>query len=476
MSVSLRVFKNSTALSFSVLIERGISFILPLYVARILGREAWGDYSTAYAFILIGAAIAPVGLVGLLPRQIARDRHLTSKTLMNALVIGLGTSIVTAAAMILLTYQLNYPPQVEKLIVIGIALIIVPQTGAVLFEKVIQGLERMEWIVWVHLPSTIIRVVASIWLLEKGFGLNILFYILAIYYAINIVFYSYILRRHLYFFSKNLDFSEVRILFIQAMPFFFIISITEMFKQFDRLILSKLWDTDAVGIYSSGSMYTQLLYMLAPALMGALFPGLARTFIKDKVRFSYLVSWLFKLIALLMFPVMLFSVTFADSIIFLVFGEAYGPSIQVMQILTIGIVPTFLSRMMYRTILASDNERYAVFMSLAGNGANLLLNIILIPTLGVFGASLASLGTVIINFSQNFWIASRIVQFNYWQSFWKPLICIGFSVASYLLFLNNNRMFAFLLALAVFAVLIVITGTLNRTDLANFVGVRTEEE
>ena len=79
MNSSLRVFKNSTALSFSVLIERGIAFILPLYVARILGREAWGDYNTAYAFVLIGAANEILLLFSDMPKKPRRPFRLHQK-------------------------------------------------------------------------------------------------------------------------------------------------------------------------------------------------------------------------------------------------------------------------------------------------------------------------------------------------------------------------------------------------------------
>jgi O-antigen/teichoic acid export membrane protein len=146
-----------------------------------------------------------------------------------------------------------------------------------------------------------------------------------------------------------------------------------------------------------------------------------------------------------------------------------------MQLLALGIVPTFLSRMMYRAILASDNERYAVFVSLGGNGANLLLNILLIPRFGVLGASLASVGTVFVNFGQNFLYAARILKFDYWQSLWKPGLCMSLSVVSYFLALSYNRLVAFLLATAVFIIALWFSGTFGREDLVNFSAVRSEE-
>lgn len=474
MNTTRRVFKNSTALSLSVLLERGIAFILPWYVARVLGREAWGDFSTAYTFVLIGATLAPWGLVGLLPRQIARDPNEAPNALINGGFIGLVMSGVVSAFVLGLTRLLNYTPQVESLIFVGVITVILPQTEATLFETVIQGLERMEWIVYVRLPATILRVIISILLLNFNFNIGVLFYTLAIYYGLNCIFYLWIFSRHFEIRPFTLHIHTIRLLFIQAMPFFIIISVTETFKQVDRIFLSKLWDTDAVGIYATGTMFIQLLYMLAPALMGALFPGMSRTYVSAPDRFAYLVSWLFKLLAIVIFPVMLFTITFAELSILLVFGDAYEASVGIMRMLAFGILPAFLSRLLYRTILASDNERLAVSVALVGSTTSFILNMLLIPRFGIVGASLAAVGTILVNFGQNFWYVARLIQFDYRHALWKPSLCIALSFGVYRLFFAYNPWLAFLAANICFGVLIWLTGTFGSEDLSNLSLVRNK--
>lgn len=475
MNAPLRVFKNSTALSASILLERGIIFILPWYVARVLGRTAWGNYSTAYTFVLIGAIIAPWGLVSLLPRQIARDPKYAPAALLNGSFIGFGIGTITAVLMLLLTRLLNYAPEVETLIFIGILTIILPQTEATLFESVIQGLERMEWIVFVRLPATVLRIAGSIYLLANGYGISILFFALSIYHLFNCFAYALIFRRYYRHIRLKLNISEIRLLFIQALPFFIIVSTSETFKQTDRIFLSKLWDTDAVGIYTTGIMFVQLLYMLAPALMGALFPGLSRTYVKSTARFAYLVSWLFKLLAVIMFPISLFTVTFADRMILFVFGPEYEPSINVLRLVALGILPSFLSRILYRAILASDNERLAVYIALVGNSASLLLNILLIPRFGVLGASMAAVGTILVNLGQNFWCVNRLIRFDFRRAIGKPGFCILLSTLTYSVILLYNDVWAFLAAAAMFIFLLWLTGTIGGEDLTNLSLVRGKD-
>jgi O-antigen/teichoic acid export membrane protein len=466
-----RVFKNSFALTFSVLLERGILFLLPWYVARVLGPEVWGEFSTAYAFVLIAATLAPWGLGGLLPRYVARDQQQVGNILINASVVGFLVSLVVIGGMGLLTHFLGYDPHVESLIYLGLLLVIIPQTEAVLFESVINGLERMEWLVMVRLPSTIIRISLSLYLLQQGYGVEVLFVLLALYYALNTLLYWLIFRRYVptYRPTPSPSWAMMGLLFRQALPFFLIISVSETFKQIDRIFLSAFWDTTAVGIYATGIMLTQLVYMIAPAVMGAIFPGLARTYISNPARFSYLVSWLFKLLGIITFPLTLLIIALAEPLILFVFGSEYADSVIVLQITALGIIPSFLSRLLYRATLASDNERLALYVAIVGNISSLLLNLWLVPRYGVIGASLVTVGVILVNLGQNFWYVTRFTQFDFRRALWGPLFCMAVAVAGYLAVRAQGGLgvMAWLTAVLIFLTTLLLSKTIGREDLIN---------
>jgi O-antigen/teichoic acid export membrane protein len=290
MNRALRVLKNSTALSLSVLLERGITLFLPLYVARVQGKQVWGYYSTALAFVTLSASFAYWGLDQLLPREVARDRTRTGDFLANAGVVGGIASVLTTAIVIVIVHLLHYPPHVQYLIYIGSILTLFPRTEATLCEAIINGLEKMEWIVAVRFPSTVLRVACSVYLLSKGFGLDVLFIALAAYYILVCGVYLLLFKRFVPAFRLHFNWSLVRNLALQAVPFVTIIAMGETFKQLDRVFLSKLWDTTSVGIYSVGIMLVQIMYMIAPAIMNALFPILSRAYVVSRHQFASLIS------------------------------------------------------------------------------------------------------------------------------------------------------------------------------------------
>jgi O-antigen/teichoic acid export membrane protein len=467
MNRALRVLKNSTALSLSVLLERGIALFLPLYVARFQGKQVWGYYSTALTFVTLSASFAYWGLDQLLPREVARDRTRAGDFLANAGVVGGVASILTTAIVIVIVDLLHYPPHVQYLIYIGSILTLFPRTEAILCEAIINGLEKMEWTVAVHFPITILRVVCSVYLLSKGFGLDVLFIASAVYYILVCGIYLSLFKRFIPAFRLQFDWSLMRNLALQAVPFVTIIAMGETFKQIDRVFLSKLWDTTSVGIYSVGIMLVQIMYMIAPAIMNALFPILSRAYVVSRKQFSSLISHIFKLLFVGIFPVALTIISFADLAILLIFGPEYVSSITVLRIYALGIVPSFVARFLYRTILASNNERLIIRVSLVNSAVGLVLNIILIPRYGILGASAAAVCIELIGLAQNlFYVSRKVGWFDFGHALLKPGACMLTSTLVYLGAMRWNSLAAWIASIAVFAGTLLASRTVSWKDIS----------
>ena len=467
MNVVLRVIKNSTLLSFAILLERGLSLILPLYVARILGKELWGYYTLALAFVTIASSFSFWGFGQLLPREVARKRENLGKYLANAGLIGGGMAVLTIIITLFIVYLLKYPPQLQKIIFWGVLFVLLPRTETTIIEAIINGIERMEWIIFVRLLSTALRIFFSIWLLLHGYGIETLFVVLALYHLVGIFLYLLIFQTTVPDFCILFDKKLFKYLFFQALPFVAIVATGETFKQMDRIILSKTWDAGVVGIYATGIMLVQMMYLIAPAIMNALFPGLSRTYLTSKERFDYLVSWLFKIIFIGIFPVSLTIVVFAEPLIQLLFGQGYIASVIVLQISALGIVPSFVARLLFRTLLASNNEKLALKASFVNGLVSLVMNVLLISRYGVIGASVSFMITPWVGLLQNlFYVSTRVVRFNFVKSLFVPMGCMFLSIFAYIM-LHWNLFSIWITSFGIFLAAIFVSGTISRSDIEN---------
>jgi O-antigen/teichoic acid export membrane protein len=469
LSPAWRILKNSTALSLAVLLERGIAIVLPWYVARVQGRQDWGIYSTALAFVMIAAPLAYWGLDQLLPREIGRDRKQVGLLLANAGVVGAGVSLLTTVMAAAVVYLLGYPPEVQYLIILGLVLTLLPRTEATLCEAAVNGLERMEWITAVRFPLTLLRVVISVLLLAMGYGLQVLFWLWAVYYVLASGFYLLLFWRRVPGFSLSFEARLMRQLAVRALPFVATIFVGETFKQIDRIFISK-WDgTDAVGVYAAGTMLVQTLYLVAAALMNALYPALSRAYLASRRRFSLTISRLFRLLFVAIYPVALSVIALAGPLILLIFGEDYAASVLVLQITALAIVPSYLARLLYRTLLASNNERLAFWVSVANSAVGLGLNILLIPRYGLLGASIVAVIVALTGLAQSLYLLARgVIHFDFTRALLLPGVCAGVSAATYLALLQWNSIAAWLLSMAVFVILVLVTRVVSREDLAMF--------
>ncbi len=470
MKSGLRVLKNSSALSLSVLFERGITFFLPWYVARIQGREVWGKYSTAMTFVTIASSISSWGFAQHLPREVARNRERAGWYLSNASVISGLASLVVTAVVILIVFLLGYPRDVSELIYLGVIVTILPKTESVICEAVISGLERMEWIALARFPASLIRVAGSVFMLMRGANIDSLFMALSIYFLLLSVIYIALLHRFVPDFWAEIQLASVRSLAFKAMPFMLIVASGETFQQIDRVFLSKMWNTDTVGIYATGIMLVQIIQLLAPAIMSALFPGLARASLGPKERFSRLVSQIFRLLLIGIFPVTLTLAASAQFLILFVFGESYTDSIRVFQISAFSLIPLFVARLLFRVILASNYERLAVWVSIAKSVTNVLFNFLLIPIFGVLGASVVFIFSEVVGLLLNLRIVSaKIIQFEYFNALIRPLLIMFISTVIFVILMRNNMVLSWLVANLVFGGLVLASRTLNWTELRDLV-------
>lgn len=470
MNPITRIVKNSAALSTNILVERAISFVLPWYIARVMGKDAMGEYNLALTFITLFTPIGVWGLNQLLPRLIARDSSQTALYLIHASLLGIATSVLATTALIVTVQLLDYPTALRNLILLG-GLSVLLRSESTLCEAIIKGTEKMEWVAIVRLPITIARVPISIFVLSQGKSLYSVFILMAISQLFVWASYLWMFKRTLPELRWQVDWSLGWGLLLQSLPFMVIAVLGVTFKQIDRVFLSKLWDTEMVGVYSTGALFVQVMHMLAPALMESLFPSLSRLYLASRQRFTLIVAELFKLVFIAIIPVTLGLFTLAEFLILQVFGPEYDLSITVFRILVWAIIPSYLGRLLFRAILASNNEKVMPRVVIVNDIVNIALNILLIPRYGIVGASVAAIATELCGLIQNaFFVYLRISRVNLKETVAMPVACALISMIVFVLVAQWSIYLAWLVS----TVVLVLTALISRTVTAQSISKLSE--
>jgi len=159
----------------------------------------------------------------------------------------------------------------------------------------------------------------------------------------------------------------------------------------DQVMLQYYIGLPAVGLYAAASRLSEVPYVLPMIIVTALFPAIINarklsTALYEK-RMRHLYSLMFLMALLIILPVTFLS----DWIIGLLYGVEFADSAEVLQIHIWACVFVFWGLAMNRWVLAEKLQKKEFYYLFAGMVTNVILNIILIPELGISGAAWATL-------------------------------------------------------------------------------------
>ena len=120
-----RVFGSAGILVLTQLVTKPLGAVFTIAVARALGAEDFGLFSSAIAFGNLFGLLATFGFQSLLTREVARYPENTGDYLGRIIVIELIFSMIAVLAMLSVQVFLGYPPQRVFLVaIVGVTMLI----------------------------------------------------------------------------------------------------------------------------------------------------------------------------------------------------------------------------------------------------------------------------------------------------------------------------------------------------------------
>ncbi|MHA7272354.1 flippase [Arthrobacter sp. TMT4-20] len=162
----------------------------------------------------------------------------------------------------------------------------------------------------------------------------------------------------------------------------------------DILLLQLLTGSASVGLYASAARISEVFYFLPAVFMTALMPGLISArragtpgAYQRQLQRSYdLAFWIGALISLGLFLL-------GPWVIAVLFGESYAPAGVVLQIHVLALPFVFMAAVYSKWIIIEGFLLASLWRHLLGAILNILLNLMLIPQLGIVGAAWASVAS-----------------------------------------------------------------------------------
>ena len=187
------------------------------------------------------------------------------------------------------------------------------------------------------------------------------------------------------------DRRKIRSLFKYSVPLLFAASIYRLLTHFDRFAVGYYLDTSAVGVYEVALAIGGLLTLFNKSFGFLLFPKVSELKSKNDLReVNAIYQQTTKLIVLFTTPAFLI-VLHRPNVLIALFGEAYEVSriAPVLSIIALGILTPAIVGPTTEALLGLGRSKAVLGYNVVAVVVNVLLNIALIPVLGLIGAAIA---------------------------------------------------------------------------------------
>lgn len=389
--IEVKIIRNFSFLTLSQAGEKAVNFLLIVILARYLGVEEYGIYALAISFVGMFGNLFDGGLNFLLTREIASSGRNEAVFFRQALLLKFIIGVAVFIGLIVIAVIMKYDIRVlYSVILFAFAALNISFSNT--FRAVFIGYERMEFEGALALLYRLLALAGIFLLLNIGISFPSLMtpYMAAAIIVLLLSYYFQKKRFPLVRYAEQMNIKK-RELFRQALPFAVGAVMSEMYFNIDSVMLSKLGDIKTVGNYNAAYRLVFAGLLLANGLSLAVYPYFAKVWKQDKSHVFRVFNFIFKLLLIISLPVSFVVAFLANDIIVFVFGGKFYASGPILQILGWTLIPLYLYHITGRTLEAIGEQGFVARTMVVGVVSNIVLNAILIPTLGARGAATATL-------------------------------------------------------------------------------------
>jgi O-antigen/teichoic acid export membrane protein len=213
---------------------------------------------------------------------------------------------------------------------------------------------------------------------------------------------------------KKEEIPKLRDVLSESWPFGLASIFAFVYIQSDIIMLKYISGNSQAGYYNTSFVILTAILMLPSILFGKyLLPKYHRWANHDTKKFynAYLKGN--KLMVVSGLFVMAATFVLAKFLILNVFGEDYFPSIGLMKVLSLNLPISFLSYSIGATLVTKEHMKVKVLLMGIVALTNIVLNIILIPFYGAYGAAIATIiSNLLLLVLYSYFARKRVFQLN----------------------------------------------------------------
>lgn len=383
--------------------------ITSMYLARVLGPVYIGKVTYAQNIMSYFLVVASLGIPTYGTREIARvaqNKSNTNRVFTELFVMNAISSVVCSFVFTAVVFMVGqFRSDMKLYLCVGVTLYM----NILNVDWFYSGKEEY---VYITIRSFLIKIlsIVSIFLFvqEESSYLTYAF-IISLATTGNYILNIFNIRKRISFHFEHLNLKKhlkpVLILLMTLLA-------TDLYNQIDITMIGAFRTEEEIGYYANGVKLIRIVYSITSAISATIIPRMSLLFAQKKIKeMNRLYNQILQIVLLIALPSSLGLIMLSKSIVSVLFGETFLPTSNIINILAVIIIIISISYLSGSVILtATNNEKYLLKATFSGAVGNIILNIVLIPQIGINGAAIASVISEFIVFIVHIYYAKKYVK------------------------------------------------------------------
>jgi len=392
MSNASRIFKNTSYLLLARVVTIAIGIVTSILTARYLGASGFGVLGFALAFTAIFGILVDFGLDLLTTREVAREHVLASEYLANIVAMRLilgGSFIALVAVLVNVLAYSTLTIYVTLIIAFSVVLGTLGGTIAALFQA-FQKLQYMAAGLVLTSVLTVLGISSVIVLRLSVLGFA---YVYVIANAITLAYYYIAYRIRFKLQRPKIEWEFWKRTIREAWPMAALSISVMVYFRIDVVILSLFQGAAQIGLYTVAYTISETSTIIPAMFMASLFPLISLMHQDSPRSFAETCAKSIKYMLYIALP-MAFTVTlWAPPVIALFYGQAFAGSAVALQIIIWSAAAMYVGIVLGNAFVSANLQKLGMKVTMGAMVFNIILNILVIPKYGYWGASATTVAT-----------------------------------------------------------------------------------
>lgn len=389
-----RVVRNANWMISEQIVQMMISFVISMITTRYLGPSNYGIINYCAAYVAFFSSVCSLGLEGVLVKELVTNPDKEGEFVGTALVMRISAGILSVISILIILFIVDDGNKTVMLVGFLQSLVLWFKAFEVM-DFWFQSKLKSKYVAIIKMASYIIVALYKIYILATAKSIE--------WFA----------------FSTSLDFLVIAVLLIIIYPrnggpaisfkfstaksllknsYHFIISglFVTVYTQMDKIMIEKFLNETQVGYYSIATSIFSYWVLVTTALTNAARPSIMSQKGNDEQKYLKRLKQLYAILIWSSIAVALFFTLFGRFVIPLLYGKAYNPSVPIVSITMWYAAFSVIGTARGIWIVCENKNRYVKYFMMVGAAVNVILNAVLIPIIGTYGAALATFVTQIV--------------------------------------------------------------------------------